>query len=62
MAWFIYFHGPHCDNISVSSKDGKIDLNLYVLLQQITASKRGGDSCSSPGTSTNNPLYGAELH
>lgn len=36
-----YFHGPHHDNISVSPKDGKTDLNLYVLLQRITASKRG---------------------
>lgn len=36
-----YFHGPHRDSISVSPKDGKIDLNLYVLLQRIMASNRG---------------------
>lgn len=62
MAWFIYFHGPHCENISASPKDRKIYLNMYVLLQKITVSKKGGDSCSTPGTSRNNPLYGVELH
>lgn len=36
-----YLRGPHHDHISVSPKDGKTDLNLYVLLQRITASKRG---------------------
>lgn len=35
-----YFHGPHHDNISVSPKDRKTDLNLYVLPWRITASKR----------------------
>ena len=54
----IYSHGPHRDSISVSPKDGKIDLNLYVLLQRITASKKGKTVVALPVLLQTTPYTG----